>query len=89
MPSIHPLWPYLLKHFSAQNLHLSNELLPQLAVIKVLNILQISFILRRPDHRETILLFEVVVNQATNFVLLFNCVGRSFLRLESILKVLS
>ena len=71
-----------------QTVHLSYELPSQLATTEVLDILQISLILSRPHHRETVFFTKVVVDEPANLILLLNCIRGTLLLFEGIFQVL-
>lgn len=54
-----------------------------------MNVLKILLLLGGTDHREAILLLEVVADESSDLVLLFNGIRGSLLLLERILEVLS
>ena len=77
-----------LENFGAQVLHLSDELGPHLRIGQVLQLLEVTLVLRRPHHRVAVSVFKERSDHTPDAVFVLYCVRVASLLPQGLLEVL-
>ena len=87
--AIELLWSHFFENLGPQLLHLLDKLRSQLLIRHALQALQLSLLFNGSDKSGTIPVWEYLLDQAPNTILVINRIGETLLFMQGLLKVLS